>query len=141
MIVLDTNVVSELMRPHPQPAVVAWIDARPRSELFTTSVTKAEILLGIAILPPGQRRAGLGEAAERMFTRVLADHVLAFDAVAAVHYAEVVTSRRRAGKPISVVDAQIAATALAAGATVVTRDVAGFQGCGVTVTNPWDARI
>ena len=139
MIVIDTNVVSELMSPRPEPAVLAWVAGQPRVELFTTSVTKAEILYGIAILPPGRRKAGLAEAAERVFGVAFADRVLAFDAATAVCYAEVAVMRRRTGKPISALDAQIAAIALAVGAPVATRDVAGFEGCGVAIINPWDA--
>lgn len=137
MIVVDTNVVSELMRPRPEPAILVWVAGQQRSELFTTSVTKAEILYGIAILPSGRRKAGLAEGAERVFGVSFADRVLAFDAAAAACYAEVAMMRRRAGKPISALDAQIAAIALTAGAFVATRDVAGLEGCGVEIINPW----
>jgi predicted nucleic acid-binding protein len=139
VIVLDTNVISELVRPQPEPRVVSWIAAQPRSELHATSVTKAEILLGIASLPAGRRKAGLAEAAERLFAQLLAGRVIPFDAIAAEHYAEVVTGRRRLGRPMGIVDAQIAAIALTAGASVATRDVAGFEGCGVEIINPWTA--
>lgn len=139
MIIVDTNVVSELMLPRPEPAVLVWVAGQLRSELFTTSVTKAEILYGIVILQPGRRKAGLAEAAERVFGVSFADRILAFDAAAAACYAEVAMMRRRAGKPISALDAQIAAIASAAGASVATRDVAGFEGCGVEIINPWTA--
>lgn len=139
MIVLDTNVISELMKPHPSPAVVSWVAGQLRSELFATSVTKAEILLGIASLPTGRRRAGLAEAAERLFASLMVDRVIPFDADAAEHYAEVVIGRRRIGRPIAIADAQIAAIALASNAAVATRDVADFEGCGVAIVNPWEA--
>jgi predicted nucleic acid-binding protein len=139
VIVLDTNVISELMKPHPSPAVVSWVAGQLRSELFATSVTKAEILLGIASLPTGRRRAGLAEAAERLFASLMVDRVIPFDADAAEHYAEVVIGRRRIGRPIAIADAQIAAIALASNAAVATRDVADFEGCGVAIVNPWEA--
>jgi hypothetical protein len=135
---LDTNVISELMKPEPAVAVGGWIDAQPRADLFTTSVTKAEILLGIASLPGGRRKAGLTEAADRLFDVLLANRVIPFDAAAAAYYPEVVKARRRFGRPIGMADAQIAAIASATSAAVATRDVADFDGCGVQVINPWE---
>jgi|HubBroStandDraft_6_1064221.scaffolds.fasta_scaffold117347_3 predicted nucleic acid-binding protein len=139
MIVFDTNVVSELMRAMPDARVRAWFAGQRRSTLFTTSITKAEILYGIALLPAGRRKAALADAAERMFARVFASRMLAFDAVAATHYAEILMARRRTGKPMETLDVQIAATALAAGAAVVTRNLADFAGCGLDVIDPWTA--
>ena len=139
MIVLDTNVISELMRPEPHPAVFAWVAARPSANLYTTSVNKAEILYGIVSLPDGRRRAALVAAAEAMFEDDLAGRVLPFDETAADRYAEIVGARRRAGRPIEAFDAFIAATALAAGADVATRDVNGFEGLGLTLIDPWTA--
>ena len=139
MIVFDTNVVSELMRVTPDERIRAWFAGQRRSTLFTTSITKAEILYGIALLPAGRRKGALADAAERMFARVFASRMLAFDAVAATHYAEILMARRRAGKPMETLDAQIAATALAAGATVATRNLADFAGCGLDVIDPWMA--
>lgn len=106
MIVLDTNVLSELMRSQPAAAVFAWVAAQPRAALYTTSVNKAEILYGIAALPDGRRRAALATAADAMFTDDFASRVLPFDEDAAVHYAEIVAARRREGRPIEVFDAQ-----------------------------------
>jgi predicted nucleic acid-binding protein len=140
MIVLDTNVLSELMRPQPHPAVVDWVAAQPRASLYTTSVSKAEILYGIAALPEGRRRAAMAAAAEAMFTDDLAGRVLSFDAAAAVHYAEIVMVRRRIGRPIEAFDAQIAATALVVGAGVATRDIGGFDGCGLAIVDPWQTK-
>jgi predicted nucleic acid-binding protein len=137
VIILDTNVLSELMRSQPDPAVFAWVAEQQRAMLYTTSVNKAEILYGIAILPDGRRRAALAAAAEAMFADDLDGRVLPFDAAAAVHYAEIVTARRRQGRPIEAFDAQIAATALVAGAELATRDLAGFAGCGLTLIDPW----
>jgi predicted nucleic acid-binding protein len=96
MIVLDTNVISELMRLKPHPAVVVWIAAQPGTTLCTTSVNKAEILYGIVVLPEGRRRAALLAAAEAMFAEDLADRVLPFDGAAAARYGEIVTTRSRA---------------------------------------------
>jgi predicted nucleic acid-binding protein len=139
VIVLDTNVLSELMRSQPAAAVFAWVAAQPRAALYTTSVNKAEILCGIAALPEGRRRAALAAAAEAMFTDDFAGRVLPFDEEAAVHYAEIVAARRREGRPIEAFDAQIAATARVAGAELATRDVGDFTGCGLTPVNPWEA--
>jgi predicted nucleic acid-binding protein len=139
VIVLDTNVLSELMRPQPAAAVFAWVSAQPRTALHTTSVNKAEILYGIATLPEGRRRAALAAAAEAMFTDDFAGRVLPFDEAAAVHYAEIVAGRRREGRPIEAFDAQIAATARVAGADIATRNVGDFAGCGLTLVNPWAA--
>jgi predicted nucleic acid-binding protein len=138
MIVLDTNVLSELMRSQPGAAVFAWVAAQPRTALFTTSVNKAEILYGIAMLPEGRWRAALAAAAEAMFIDDFAGRVLPFDEAAAVHYADIVAARRREGRPIEAFDAQIAATARVAGAELATRDVGDFAGCGVALVNPWE---
>ena len=127
------------MRATPDERTRAWFAGQRRATLFTTSITKAEILYGIALLPAGRRKAALADAAERMFARVFASRMLAFDAVAATHYAEILMARRRAGKPMETLDAQIAATALAAGATVATRNLADFAGCGLDVIDPWMA--
>ncbi len=137
MIVLDTNVLSELMRPEPHPKVLAWVAAQPRARLATTHITQAEILYGIAALPEGRRRTALVAAAEGMFAEDFAGRILPFGAAAARCYPEIVVTRRRAGNPIEGFDALIAATALAAGASVATRDAGGFAGCGLTLIDPW----
>lgn len=137
MIVLDTNVVSELMRLEPHPAVRAWVAGRPRAELFIASASKAEILYGIALLGLGRRQRELALAAEAMFVEDFAGRILPFDAAAAVHYARLAAARRQSGRPIEAFDALIAATAAAAGAAIATRDAGGFAGCGLTVLDPW----
>jgi predicted nucleic acid-binding protein len=139
VIILDTNILSELMRSRPDASVFAWVASQPRAALYTTSVNKAEILYGIAALPDGRRRGALAAAAEAMFADDFAGRVLPFDEEAAAHYAEIVAARRRDGRPIEAFDAQIAATARAAGAGLATRDVAGFAGCGLTLVDPWEA--
>jgi len=137
--VLDTNVLSELMRSQPAAAVFFFFNDTATTEIYTTSVNKAEILYGIAALPDGRRRAALAAAAEAMFTDDFAGRVLPFDEDAAVHYAEIVAARRREGRPIEALDAQIAATARVAGAELATRDIGDFASCGLTLVNPWDA--
>jgi predicted nucleic acid-binding protein len=136
--VLDTNVLSELMRTEPHPAVFAWIAARPRASLFTTSLSRGEVLAGIAILPEGRRRAALAETAETMFGEEFRGRILSFHAEAASVYAEIFARRRHMGRPIATPDLIVAATARAHDATVVTRDAGGFEGCGLTLVNPWE---
>jgi predicted nucleic acid-binding protein len=139
VIVLDTNVISELMRTEPDARVLAWVAAQPRALLCTTHVNQAEILYGIAALPEGRRRATLAVAAEAIFAEDFADRILPFGAAAAARYADIVLARRRAGNPIEGFDALIAAIALAAGAGVATRDIGGFAGCGLSLIDPWTA--
>ena len=137
MIVLDTNVLSELMRAEPDARVLAWVAAQPRALLCTTHINQAEILYGIAALPEGRRRTALAVAAEAIFAEDFAGRILPFGAAATARYADIVLARRRAGNPIEGFDALIAATALAAGAGVATRDTGGFAGCGLSLINPW----
>ncbi len=137
MIVLDTNVLSELMRPNPAERVVAWLAAQPAASVYTTSITQAEILHGLLLLPPGRRRRGLEAAAETMFAKDFEGRILGFGSEAALPYARIASARRRAGRPLSQFDAQIAAIAHSAGAAVATRNVADFAGCGVKLIDPW----
>jgi toxin FitB len=140
MIVLDTNVLSELMRPSPATSVERWVAARPSSSLFTTTITQAEILYGVALLPRGRRRNALEGAVEAMFEEDFAERVLPFDAAAAHAFARIAADRRREGKAIAQLDAQIAAIARARDAAIATRNVKDFEGCGVELFDPWDAR-
>ena len=137
MILLDTNVISEAMRPVPDQLVLAWLDAVTGDEVYTTAICEAELLYGIALLPEGRRRAELEQVAARLFADRLRGRVLAFDQAAAPHFAAIASSRRATGTPISIQDAQIAAIARAAGATIATRNTADFLGTGVAVVNPW----
>ncbi|MEA3175858.1 MAG: toxin FitB [Gammaproteobacteria bacterium] len=137
MIVLDTNVISEVLRPVPQPSVLDWLANQPRASLFTTTVTRGEILYGIRLLSDGKRRRGLWDAAKNIFDDDFADQVLSFDSDAADMYAEIAASRRAAGKPISQFDAMIIALARSRGASLATRNVKDFEDCGVDVINPW----
>lgn len=139
MIVLDTNVLSEVMRAAPAEPVLAWFTRQPAAALYTTAVTQAEILHGIHRLPAGKKRTALANAAETMFAEDLRDRVLSFDPAAARAYAVIVTARERAGLPITSFDAQIAAIARVARAAVATRNVQDFDRCGVAVVNPWTA--
>ena len=139
MIVVDTNVISELMCGEPHPAVLGWMARQPRALLYTTYVNQAEILYGIGALPEGRGRAALAAAAEAMFAEDFSGRILSFEGRAAARYPEIVVARRQAGNPIEKFDGLIAATALAAGAGIATRDAGGFAGCGLTVIDPWTA--
>lgn len=137
---LDTNVLSELMREHPAAAVLDWFAENVAGVMHTSAVTQAEILTGIALLPAGKRRTALAEAAEQMFDHDFASHCLAFDAAAAKNYAVIVATRTRQGQPISTEDAQIAAIALANGLMMVTRNTKDFENiAALTLANPWQA--
>jgi toxin FitB len=140
MVLLDTNVISELMKAAPEARVLAWIDALPRVELFLSSVTQAELLYGVALLPAGKRREAVARALDAALERLFRDRVLPFDSAAASVFADIAAGRRRAGRPISAFDGQIAAIARSRGARLATRDTADFEGCGVELTNPWRAR-
>jgi predicted nucleic acid-binding protein len=137
VIVLDTNVLSELMRPAPAERVARWISEQPATSLYTTSITQAEILHGIMLLPSGRRRNALEAAAEAMFGEDFDGRVLPFGSQEARFYARIASERRRVGRPISHFDAQIAAIARSVGAAIATRDADDYGGCGVVVINPW----
>jgi toxin FitB len=137
MTILDTNVLSELMRPKPSPRVVAWVAKQPATELFTTSITEAEIFYGIELLTEGKRREGLLEAAEAMFAEDLAGRVFSFESDAARVFSKIAAERRAVGRPISHADAQIAAIARVRSAKLATRNVEDFEGCGLDVIDPW----
>lgn len=137
MIVLDTNVLSELMRPNPDRAVMQWISAQPSTSLFTTSLTQAEIFYGLALLPEGLRRNKLIEAAKAMFYTEFVDRLLPFDTDAAMAYAGIAAARRASGQPISQIDAQIAAICNSRGARLASRNIRDFVDCGVPLIDPW----
>jgi predicted nucleic acid-binding protein len=139
MIVLDTHVLSEALRPSPEPSVLNWLAKQPRASLFTTTVTQGEVLFGIRLLADGKRRRGLWNAAKEIFSEDFAGQVLSFDSDAADMYAEIAASRRGAGRPISQFDAMIAAMARSRGASLATRNVQDFEGCGIDVVDPWTA--
>lgn len=139
MIVLDTNVISELMRPAPNAEVVRWIDGWPVGELAVTAVTVAEVLYGIARLDGGQRKDMLRTLARAMFEEEFGDRVLAFGADEAGVYADLVIRRQARGQSISMADAQVAAIAVCRGAKLATRNVQDFGGLPLEVVDPWDA--
>lgn len=137
MIILDTNVLSELMRPKPSPKVVAWVAKQPGTELFTTAITEAEIFYGIELLSKGKRRDELLEAADAMFAEDLAGRIFSFESDSARVFSRIATERRALGRPISHVDAQIAAIAQVRRAKLATRNVTDFRDCGIDVVDPW----
>ncbi len=137
MIVLDTNVLSELMKTVPDAAVFAWLERQRRAALFTTAVSLAEVYYRLEILPQGRRRASLTEAARAIFEENFAGRVLSFDAEAAMIYSTTSAAHRRAGRPIGRFDCQIAAIARSRGATLATRNTVVFELCGISLVNPW----
>lgn len=139
MILLDTNVVSEPMRPTPETRVVAWIDAQPLDTLFLSAITVAELRAGVALLPRGKRRTRLQQALEKRLLPLFAGRVVPFDLACTQAYADLRASLRRAGRSIAQVDGYIAAIAVAHGLAVATRDTMPFEACGVSVINPWAA--
>ncbi|MGK7880781.1 MAG: type II toxin-antitoxin system VapC family toxin [Crocosphaera sp.] len=137
MIILDTNVLSELMKSKGSEKVRTWASQYPITTLWTTTITQAEILYGIAILPQGKRHNDLQKAAELMFLKEFAGRVLPFDEKAAIAFADIAFQRRRKGKPISQADAQIAAICYTNKAIIATRNVADFEDCGIQIINPF----
>ena len=136
MTILDTNVVSELMRSDPASGIASWVRDRDRRELRTTAITLAEIRYGIARLPDGRRKQALLAAADEIFS-AFSEQVLPVDTAAAEHYAVIVSGRERAGKPIAGFDALIAAVCRSHGAALATRNVSDFEGTGIEVIDPW----
>lgn len=137
MILLDTNILSELMRPVPQEAVEQWLADQPDASVFISAITEAELRYRLALLPPGKRRCALAGVIEDMLGEDFGGRILPFDSPAAVAFAEIAADRRHAGRPISQADAQIAAIARSRGAALATRNVPDFEGCGIEVINPW----
>ena len=139
MIVLDTNVVSEMMKAERDRRVVAWLRRHPADAIFTTTVNVAEILSGVGFLPAGRRQDDMRAIAVEIFERVFRDRILPFDRAAADAYAEILPARRRMGRPIKEIDAEIAAISRTHGMALATRDFEDFSDCGVDVINPWSA--
>lgn len=137
MILLDTNVISELMRPRPDPGVERWIAAKMATDLYISAITEAELRYGVEILSTGQKRQQLQAALSGMLEEDFAGRILPFDSAAAIAYAAIAADRRRGARPISQMDAQIAAIARSIGAPLATRNVADFDNCGIVILNPW----
>ena len=138
MILLDTNVISELMRAEPAQAVLDWFAKHDAADLFISAVTEAELRTGVAILPEGQRRDRLQLAINGMIDQDFQGRVLPFDSLAAKAYAEIAAQRRASGRPIAEADCQIAAIARATNAPVATRNLKDFDGCVLRLINPWN---
>ena len=139
MIILDTNVISELARLDPEPNVVTWLDSLPAAEVATTAITAAQLLYGVARLPDGRRKGALAEAIDALINEDFRDRVQPFDGLAAEQYATVVVGREKKGRPISTADAQIAAICKVHGAGLATRNTGDFTDTGIDLINPWTA--
>ena len=141
MNLLDTNVLTEFMRPQPAEAVTAWLNRQPAEQVWTNAISRAEIAQGLALRPASKRQTALAHAAQAMFDEDFMGRCLPFDERAALHYAAIVAQRTHAGRPISTEDAQIAAIALANNLSLATRNVSDFEGIdGLQLANPWLAK-
>lgn len=139
MIILDTNVISELTRPNPNSDVIEWYSHLSPTDSRITAITEAELRYGIALLPPGRRRQLVLSRVETTLQRFRAGYILPFDSHAARSYADIAAVRRAAGKPIDIADGQIAAIVHSVGGELATRNIRDFEGCGINVINPWSA--
>lgn len=137
MIVLDTNIISEVMRPQPDPAVIQWLDQQETSLLYLTTITLAEIRYGPGILPDGERKQRLINRFEAYVDKAFEGRILDFTADAASRYADIMANRRKAGLPMSMADGQIAAIASARHFAVATRNIRDFERCGLELINPF----
>jgi len=137
--ILDTNIISEMMRPKPNASVLAWLNEQDAAELFITTITVGEIFYGLEALPTGRRKQRLAAAFERLIREAFDTRLLIFDETAARHYGSVMAARRKMGRPLSALDGQIAATALTNRMTVVTRNTKDFADCGLNVVDPFGA--
>ncbi len=137
MFVLDTNVISELFKPQPAPKAMAWVGSLSGGDLFTTAITRGELLYGLYCMPNGRRKADLLQKLALLFEQELAGHILAYDDAAADAHAEIAAARRAQGRPVSLPDAMIAGIARSRGARLATRNIRDFEGCGVVLVDPW----
>ena len=138
MMILDTNVVSELIRPAPEPRVTAWLDSADHEEFAITAITAAELRVGVALLPAGQRRNRLHREVERLLDETFRDLILSYDAEATIPFAHIIGVRKRSGQPIGFPDAQIAAIAIRHQSALATRNVKDFAKLGLKLVNPWE---
>jgi predicted nucleic acid-binding protein len=137
VIVLDTNVLSELIKPTPVPQVLRWVDDQDSAELVITSITAAELRAGVAVLPRGRRKDTIARKIERLISDVFGGYVLPFDADSSSHYADIVAGTRRRGRPMSALDVQVAAICRQHDATLATRNITDFDAVKLPVVNPW----
>jgi len=140
VIVLDTNVISEMMREHPAARVLHWLRSVPPSQVHTTIMCKAEVLFGIALLGESRRKRQLRDAAERIFAEVFRDRVLGFDDRAAEEFASIYATRERTGRRMQIMDGLIAGIVRANKLALATRDVQDFADCGIEIVNPWNGQ-
>jgi toxin FitB len=138
MIILDTNVVSEVFKPRPDAAVARWLGSQPQKLYFLTAISKAELLFGLACMPDGQRKRDLADVMWQFFREKVPNPILTFDGGDAEHYAEISAVRRRLGRRMGELDAQIAAIARSRSYSVATRDIQDFEECGIELINPWE---
>lgn len=139
MIIVDTNVISELLRPEPEPRVEQWLSEQDGLSVYLTAISEAELRYGLAVMPASKRRTALTDAVDHILRKDMAGRILPFDSAAAQSYAVIASARRAAGRPIMQADCQIAAIAHAHGAPVATRNTPDFEGCGIDLINPWNA--
>jgi predicted nucleic acid-binding protein len=139
MILFDTNVISETLRPVPEPAVLSWLRLIPRPEIWTCTIVLAELFSGVDLMPAGKRQWLLREKMEQMVPALFVGQVLAFDLPAARAYGPILAARKARGRPINQIDAQIAAIALTNNATLATRNTPDFEDCGIPLVNPWQS--
>ena len=137
MIILATNVISELLRRAPDPAVEAWLSEQSGAHIYLMAISKAALSYGVAIMANGKRQRMLAEAVDAILREDFRDRILSFDSEAADHYAKIAAGRRSDGRPISQFDCQIASIARAHGAAVATRNIDDFERCGIKVIDPW----
>jgi predicted nucleic acid-binding protein len=141
MILLDTNVVSEPLRPVPETRVIEWIEAQPLETLYLSAITVAELRAGVALLPTGKRRASLHHDLEKRVLPLFAGRVLPFDVACTHAYAGLIAKARAAGLAVGTADGYIAASAAANGFAVATRDTSPYEAAGLTVINPWEGKM
>jgi predicted nucleic acid-binding protein len=139
LLILDTNVVFEFMRDHPNPAVIAWLDRQDRASVWMTSISVMELNFGIESLPPGRRKSVLRNGMDRLIAEKVGDRIAAFDADAALSTASISAERRRAGRPCELRDSMIAGIAIATGGSLVTRNTRHFADVPIPLIDPWIA--
>lgn len=137
MIILDTNVLSALMRPEPEAAVLQWLDRQPESSIWTTSITLMELRYGLQSMPAGRRREQMAQELEAVLKEEIGERYVFFDVTAAEQAADLMALRRRKGHPVELRDTMIAGIALASRATLATRNISDFEDLSVPVVNPW----